>query len=217
MSQIRYTAEEICAKLTTKSCNKEMFPQLEYDDRLRNEVKESLNKAGYQFVDDPISKHYDARIKPQIRSIQELVENELGGDLTVQAKALIVILWCHLILPKFDRAIKKELTEEPTVTEEQLYENFKQHIGARQNLRRSLTLLRQYNFIKTVWGQKNTIAAGPRLTTAIDSMTMYDLVRENILNFLIIENEDSKQELEKELKNLKEADEDGGNLYANTN
>lgn len=218
MTQIRYTSEEICAKLTTRACGRERFPQLEYDNRLRDEVKKNLDRAGYEFVDDPISKHYDARIKPQIRSIQELVENELGSDLTVQAKALIVILWCHLILPKFDRTMRKELTEEPMVTEEQLYENFKQHIGARKNLRRSLTLLRQYDFIKTIWGENNAIAAGPRLTTAIDPVTMYDLVKESTIDFLITENEESKQVIEKELQDLnEELDEDGGNLYANTN
>ncbi|PLR76550.1 hypothetical protein CU633_15275 [Bacillus sp. V3-13] len=233
MDGMQYTAEEICARLTTRACVRDIFPQLQYDENLKTQVKENLNRAGYEFVDDPISNHYDARIKRQIRSIHQLVEDELGSGLTIQAKALIVILWCHLILPKFDRTLMKELKEEPTVTEDQLYENFKQNIGARQNLRRTLTLLRQYDFIKSVWGQKNRIAAGPRLSTAIEPVTMYDLVKDRVIDFLILENEEQKEQLEQTFAEFTEnageqntdelhADSDnsnneGGREYAGTN
>jgi hypothetical protein len=218
MSEYYYTAEEICAKLISGACSKELFPQLEYNERLRAEVKENLSRAGYEFVDDSFSNHFDARIKPRIRSINELLKNELGCGLTVPAKALIVILWCNLILPKLNPSMKKDLVREPTVTEEQLYENFKRHIGAKRNLRKTLTLLRQYGFIKNVWGQKNTIAAGPRLSTALDSIVMYNLIKENIIDFIILENEESREEIERvyhEIKNNQK--DDGGNKYVSAN
>lgn len=218
MSEFYYTAEEICAKLISGACTKELFPQLEYTDRLREEVKENLSRAGYEFIDDPLSNHYDARIKPRIRSIHDLLKNELGSGLTVQAKALIVILWCNLILPKFDSNMKKDLVREPTVTEEQLYENFKKHIGAKQNLRKTLTLLRKYGFIKNIRKQKNTIVAGPRLSTALDSIVMYNLIKEKIIDFIILENEESREEIEKVYNEIENDQyDDGGNEYVSAN
>lgn len=200
-----FTPDEICAKLTTGACPRKMFPQLKYNQSLREKVIERLDNAGYQFVDDPISNSYDARIKSHIRSLHNLVGDELGSSLTTQAKAIIAILWCYLIFPKINRAMKMELKEEPTVTEEQLYENFKQHIGSRQNLRRTLTLLRQYNFIEGIWGQKNTLKAGPRLSSAIDAVVMYDLLKDKVIDFIISE---EKEEVENAFVGLEELERD---------
>ncbi|WP_150908252.1 hypothetical protein [Lysinibacillus fusiformis] len=216
---IEYTPDEICAKLTTGACPRDMFPQLKYNLVLKERVIERLYHAGYEFVDDPISNCYDARLKQQIRSLQELVEGELGKGLTVQAKAMIAILWCYLILPRIDSTMSKDLQEESFVTEEQLYENFKKNIGSRQNLRRTLTLLRQYNFIQTMWGKKNAIKAGPRLSTAINPVTMYDLVKDKVIDFLILENEDKKVDVEETYSGLEEivSREVGGDDYASAN
>lgn len=41
-----YTAEEICAKLTTGSCARSFFPQLRYDSSLKEKVKIRLDQAG---------------------------------------------------------------------------------------------------------------------------------------------------------------------------
>ncbi|ATF15795.1 hypothetical protein A616_28740 [Brevibacillus brevis X23] len=194
MSEIRhYTAEEICAFLTTKAYPRKMFPALEYDDQLRETVRQTLDRAGYEFVDDPISKHFDARIKPYIRDMGAFMEDQLSGlDLTIQAKAILAILWCHLILPQYDRQMRKHLHEEPTVNEDQLYENYKMNIGSRQNLRRILTMLRQYDFIQNVWGQ-NAIKAGPRLTTSLDSHVMYNRLKNRLVDFIGREMEEQKQ------------------------
>jgi len=197
-----YTPDEICAKLTTGACSREVFPQLQYNQVLKEMVTTRLDQAGYEFVDDPLSNSYDARIKPHIRSLHDLVEDEIGSGLTTQAKALIAILWCHLVLPKIDRAMKEGLREALTVSEEQLFENFKQHIGRRQSLKRNLSLLRRYDFIKNVWGQKSVIKAGPRLTTAIDPVIMYDLVRDKVIDFLLVENEETTDEVEKTFEDV---------------
>jgi len=190
MDELRhYEVEEICAMLTTRACAKTSLPVLESKPDIRRQVKERLRQAGYEFVDDPFSQHYDARIQKEIRNLNSMLEEQLGGDeLTVQAKALIAILWCNLVLPLYDASRGSRIREEPlTVSEEQLYENFKSHIGARQNLRKVLTLLRQYDFIRPVWGQSE-LQAGPRLTTALDCSTMYDRLRNSMIDFLIDEN-----------------------------
>ncbi len=211
-----HDVEEICAFLTTKACPKEMFPELEYDDHLRAKVQETLDRAGYEFVDDPISKHYDARIKSRIREMSTFMEDQLGSiDLTVQAKALLVILWCYLVLPKYDRNMRKQLREEPTVSEDQLYENFKLHIGSKQNLRRVLTVLRQYDFVRTVWG-KNELKAGPRLTTSLDSFTMYNRLKDRLIDFIGKEYESEKQSIVSKFDQLLEQIE-GDDSHAKTN
>ncbi|MFA9459003.1 hypothetical protein ACERJO_19945 [Halalkalibacter sp. AB-rgal2] len=214
-----YTPDEICAKLTTGACTRDLFPQLKYNLGLKEKVAERLDQAGYEFVDDPISDCYDARIKPHIRSLTDLVEGELGKGLTIQAKAMIAILWCYLILPRIDSTMKEGLKEDPYITEDQLFENFKQHIGSRQNLRRTLTLLRQYDFIQSIWGKRNAIKAGPRLTTAINPVTMYDLVKDKVIDFLIHENEERKEDVEETFSGLEEivSHEDGGDNYASAN
>lgn len=214
-----YTPDEICAKLTTGACPRDMFPQLKYNLALKEKVAERLDQAGYEFVDDPISNCYDARIKPHIRSLNDLVEGELGSGLTIQAKAMIAILWCYLILPRIDSTMKEDLKEEPYMTEEQLFENFKQHIGSRQSLRRTLTLLRQYEFIQTLWGKKNAIKAGPRLSTAINPVIMYDLVKDKVIDFLILENEEKMEDVEETFSGLEGivSHEDGGDNYASAN
>ncbi|MGE7696696.1 hypothetical protein ACQKNC_21820 [Lysinibacillus sp. NPDC094177] len=214
-----YTPDEICAKLTTGACSRDIFPHLKYNLALKEKVTERLYQAGYEFVDDPISNCYDARIKPHIRSLNDLVEGELGKGLTTQAKAIIAILWCYLILPRIDSSMNEDLLEDPYITEDQLFENFKQHIGSRQNLRRTLTLLRQYDFIQTVWGKKNAIKAGPRLTTAINPVTMYDLVKDKVIDFLILENEEKKEYVEETFSGLEEIVdyEEGGDNYASSN
>ncbi|MFC7394609.1 hypothetical protein [Scopulibacillus cellulosilyticus] len=214
-----YTPDEICAKLTTGACSRDMFPQLKYNLVLKEKVAERLDQAGYEFIDDPISNCYDARIKQHIRSLNDLVEGELGKGLTIQAKALIAILWCYLILPRIDLKIKEELQEEPYMTEDQLFENFKQQIGSRKSLRRTLTLLRQYDFIQTVWGKKNAIKAGPRLTTAINPVKMYDLVKDKVIDFLILENEAKKEDVEVTFIELEEivSHEDRGDNFGSAN
>jgi len=216
---IDYTPDEICAKLTTGACSRDLFPQLKYNFTLKEKVTERLDQAGYEFVDDPISNCYDARIKQHIRSLNDLVEGELGRGLTVQAKAMIAILWCYLILPRIDSTMKEDFQEEAYMTENQLFENFKQQIGSRQSLRRTLTLLRQYDFIQTVWGKKNAIKAGPRLSTAINPVTMYDLVKDKVIDFLILENEVKKEDVEETFSELAGlvSHEDGGDNYVNAN
>lgn len=52
------------------------------------------------------------------------------------------------------------MDEDPHVTEEQLFENFKSQLGSMQNLRKNLTVLKQQGFILGVRGTTSMIA-GP--------------------------------------------------------
>jgi hypothetical protein len=185
-----YSAEEICAMLTTRPIPRYELLSLQFDFHLRSQVTETLSQAGYELVDDPISDHYDARIKKEIFNLNHTLERELGSmNLTMPAKALIAILWCSLILPKYDRHFHKTFTEETTITEDQLYENFKEQLGSKTNLKRILTTLKQFGFIETVRGE-GAFKAGPRLSTAIDSTTMYDKVKGKMIEFLVNENDE---------------------------
>ncbi|WP_017754502.1 hypothetical protein [Calidifontibacillus oryziterrae] len=124
------TSEEICAVLTIQPISKQYIPQLDFDDYLRKKVINSLAEAGYEFIDDSLSGYYDARLKKEIRTTRPIMEQKLiGNQLNINEKAILVILWCLLVLPRIDHMIRRELRDPLTITEEQLYENFKQHIG----------------------------------------------------------------------------------------
>lgn len=203
-----YSAEEICAMLTTGPIPRTELLSLQFDFHLRSEVTQILSSAGYEFVDDPISNCYDARIKKEIYNLNHTLDRELGSmNLTMPAKALIAILWCSLVLPKFDRHFQKNLTEEITITEEQLYENFKEQLGSKTNLKRILTTLKQLGFIETVWGE-SAFKAGPRLSTALDSSIMYDKVKAKLIEFLVNENDEKHRGVKNlffpEMKEIKE-------------
>lgn len=203
-----YTTEEICAMLTTGPIPRNELLSLQFDFHLRSEVTKILSCAGYEFVDDPISNCYDARIKKEVYNLNHMLEKELGSmNLTMPAKAMIAILWCSLILPKFDRNFQRNLTEELTVTEDQLYENYKEQLGSKTNLKRILTTLKQLGFIETVRGE-SAYKAGPRLTTALDSTTMYDKVKTKLIEFLVNENDEkhrhAKNLILPEIKKIKE-------------
>ncbi|MEC1746829.1 hypothetical protein P9E32_15645, partial [Schinkia azotoformans] len=49
--------------------------------------------------------------------------------------------------------------------------------------------IKQLGFIETVRGE-NAFKAGPRLTTALDSTTMYDKVKAKLIEFLVNENDE---------------------------
>lgn len=190
-----YLPSEICAMLTLKACPKSMFPRLEFDDPFRKVVEKCLNQAGYELVDDPISRHYDARLSTDVVMTQAFREGDFpsGEGLSIPAKAILVILWCNLVLPKYDTSLKKGLLHELHVTEDQLFENFKKQLGSRQNLRKTLTTLKQFGFIQAVRGTQR-IVAGPRLSTAIDSAKLYDYVRRQVINLLIEELDEQEKE-----------------------
>lgn len=190
-----YSAEEICAMLTIKACPKSIFPRLNFDDSFRNDVEKRLHDAGYELVDDPVTYHYDARLLRSITETDAFREGDFPSceGLSVPVKALLVILWCNLILPYYDLSLKRDHHNQPHVTEDQLFENFKKQWGSRQNLRKSLTTLKQYGFIQLVWG-KAQIVAGPRLSTAVDNARLYDHVRSRVINLLVSEIEEQEHE-----------------------
>ncbi|MEE4570754.1 hypothetical protein V2U94_24365 [Paenibacillus polymyxa] len=183
-----FSPTEVCAMLTIKACPKSMFPRLEFDDNFRKDVEGRLEQVGYELVDDRLSHHFDARLKQTVRLSGPFTEGAFlpGDGLSVICKALLVILWCNLILPKYDTDLKKQLNEEPHLTEEQLFENFKSQLGSMQNLRKNLTFLKQQGFIQGIRG-KSSIIAGPRLSTAIDNSRLYEHIRKNVNELLIEE------------------------------
>jgi hypothetical protein len=186
-----YSVEEICALLTTRPIPKDELLDLQFNLSLKSQVKETLNRAGYEFIDDHLSNHYDARIKRDIRNLDQIFDEEIGSmELTITAKAMVTILWCKLILPKFDYHFVMTHSDELILSEDQLYENYKEHIGSKTHLRRVLTILRQYGFIETVRGE-GAYKAGPRLSTAIDSTIMYERVKGKMIDFLVREHDET--------------------------
>lgn len=190
-----YSPEEVCAMLTIKACPKHLIPRLEFDDTFRTDVTNRLREVGYEFVDDPISQHFDARLSQDIRHLEPFTEGPFPPNegQSVVGKALLVILWCNLILPKYDHSLKKQMDEDPHVTEEQLFENFKSQLGSMQNLRKNLTVLKQQGFILGVRGTTSMIA-GPRLSTAVDNSKLYEQVRKHVIDLLINETDALKEE-----------------------
>ncbi|HHY73717.1 MAG TPA: hypothetical protein GX497_10965 [Bacillus bacterium] len=195
------TPEEVCAVLTIQPVPKHILPQLDYDDLLRQKVIHSLSETGYEFIDDSLAGYYDARLKKEIRSTRPIMDQKLSGNqLNVSHKAVIVILWCLLVLPRIDPMIRKELRKPLTVAEDQLYENFKQHIGAKKNLKRIITILRKQQFLEYSSKMKAYIA-GPRLFTAIDSNIMYERVKTHMIHFLVTEQEKQRTALNTSFQN----------------
>lgn len=209
-----YSPEEVCAMLTIKACPKSMFPQMSYSVDFKNDVQQRLLNVGYELVNDPISSHYDARI---LRSITESTEFREGDfpscqGFTIPAKALLVILWCNLILPLLESRIKGSTMQKPHVTEDQLFENFKLQWGSRQNLRKSLTTLKQYGFIQVVRGTP-LIVAGPRLSTSIENFRLLDHIRNNVIDLLVSETEEEESEDSFSIS-MENSDQEEGELHA---
>lgn len=98
---MEYTNEEatlLCARLLRQGyVKKTEFPTLELDEHLLKEVQDKLAQVGLELVLNTYSSFYAVRFQPKT---QETIDQSNNLSLKNSEVAMLVILWCKLILPK---------------------------------------------------------------------------------------------------------------------
>lgn len=98
MEQLPHKAAIICAHLLRQGyLKKSLVPTLELDEQLFAEVRKNLAQVGMELVYNTYSPYYAVRLNPEA---QETVEQSNNLGLKNNEVAMLVILWCKLILPK---------------------------------------------------------------------------------------------------------------------
>ncbi len=96
-----YTNEEatlLCSRLLRQGyVKKTEFPNLELDEHLLREVQDKLAQVGLELVLNTYSPFYAVRFQPKT---QETIDQSNNLGLKNSEIAMLVILWCKLILPK---------------------------------------------------------------------------------------------------------------------
>ncbi len=98
MDAIENEAILICARLMRQGyVKKDEFRNLELNERLLQQVQYRLAQVGAKLVLNTYSPYYAVRLLPEI---QENLDESNSLGLKVNEVAMLVILWCKLILPK---------------------------------------------------------------------------------------------------------------------
>ncbi len=98
MDTLEKEASLICARLLRRGyIKKNEIPQLELNERLRRAVQERFQQTGVQLVSNSSSLYYAVRFLPEV---QESFETTDSFGLKANEIAMLVVLWCKLILPK---------------------------------------------------------------------------------------------------------------------
>ncbi|MCJ8330089.1 MAG: hypothetical protein HRT89_12390 [Lentisphaeria bacterium] len=191
----RDRAQEICSILMSNGyAPVNEFRDLLYDELLRNEVERRLDRIGMKLLHNIYSDHWGVALNANTASDDRLEwSNNLGLDRG--AMALMLILWCKLILPKrldqeskkdepghLGQTFKKEMDEKPvqraSISRDQITSEFGAVLGGVTNTSKYLSQLARTKIIKVHSG---VIEEGPLLALVIDEQNLSDELRRDVM------------------------------------
>ena len=190
----RDRAQEVCSILISNGyAPLADFRDLLYDENLRYEVEKRLDRVGMKLIHNVYSENWGVGLNDNTVSDDRLDwSNNLG--LARGAMALMLILWCKLILPKrleqeSQRSeqgtlgeafgnLEKKPPPRSTASRDQILTKFGNVLGGSTNTSKYLAQLSRAKLIKTHSG---LIEEGPLLSLVIDENNLNDELRKEVL------------------------------------
>jgi hypothetical protein len=187
-------AQEICGILIANGhVKKSDFRDLLYDEGLREEVDKRLNAVGLRLVLNVYSESWGVGLNDRTASDDRLEWSNNFG-LARGAMALLLIIWCKLILPKrmaqeerqpedgTVASLFPEIEEMPqprtSISRDQLVAEFSGLLGGSTNMSKYLAQLSRANLIRAYGG---VIEEGPLLSLVVDEANLSDELRREVL------------------------------------
>lgn len=93
-----------------------------------------------------------------------------------QSRASVVILWGLLVYPRLDPDWDED---EPSVSLQEVYRLFTEHLGSTDQWEAIVDRLERYDYLRRRLNDR--VVAGTRLWTAVDASRMYPLFRRSVL------------------------------------
>lgn len=196
IAQQKSRTREICSLLIANGyLSKEEFRDLIYDESLRASVVAQLDTIGLKLLHNPKSEHWGVGLNHATAADDRLEwSNNFGLDRG--ALALLLILWCKLILPKrlADRSAESsedkgdastffpELDVEPepmsSINRDQIVAEFSDILGGVTLISKYISQLARANLIRTHGG---LIKEGPLLALVVDESKLTDDLHRDVL------------------------------------
>jgi hypothetical protein len=191
----RDRAQEVCSLLLANGYAPTAdFRDLLYDEELRQRVERRLQSVGMKLLYNVHGDHWGVGLNDNTAADDRLEwSNNLG--LERGALALLLVLWCKLILPKrleqestaeqkglLSAAFAEYLASPPppaaSIGRDQIVAEFGQLLGGVTNTSKYLAQLSRAKLIKTYGG---VIEEGPLLALVIDEAGLGDQLRREVL------------------------------------
>ena len=191
----RDRAQEICSLLLANGYAPTAdFRDLLYDEELRQRVERRLQSVGMKLLYNVHGDHWGIGLNDNTAADDRLEwSNNLG--LERGALALLLVLWCKLILPKrleqestaeqkglLSAAFAEYLESPPrpaaSISRDQIIAEFSQLLGGVTNTNKYLAQLGRAKLIKTYGG---VVEEGPLLALAINEQGLGDQLRREVL------------------------------------
>ncbi len=195
----RDRAQEVCSILLSNGyAPVAEFRDLLYDEELRQRVERRLNSVGMRLIYNVYSEHWGVGLNDNTAADDRLEwSNNFGLDRG--AMALLLILWCKLLLPK--RLEQESEREEPgllgdvfadildhqpgpvaSISREQIVSEFGELLGGVTNTSKYLAQLARAKLIRSHGG---IIEEGPLLSLVIDENSLGDELRREVLLYAL--------------------------------
>lgn len=186
--------QEICALLIANGyAPKAFFPEMLYDEELRQRVENRLGLVGLKLLHNIYSEYWGVGLSEHTAADERLEWSNNFG-LERGAMALLLILWCKLVLPKrlaqeerqpedgSVRALFPEIETVPqprvSVNREQIIAEFSQTLGGVTLIGKYLAQLSRSKLIKCYGG---LIEEGPLLSLVVNENELGDDLRREVL------------------------------------
>ena len=217
----RDRAEEFCSLLISNGyVPVAEFRDLLYNEDLRELVERRLNGVGMRLIYNVHSEHWGVGLNKNTASDDRLEWSNNFG-LGRGAMALLMILWCKLILPKrleqeaqqedelqqsllqetFAELAPNAPTPRASVSRDQIISEFSQVLGGVTNTSKYISQLARAKLIKTHSG---VIEEGPLMSLVITENELTDELRREVLLFVLKRERQIKKAADETARSLKQ-------------
>jgi len=182
------------------------------DELFREEIDQKLKECGLQLLENPYSKYISVALRKESESTAFESEggwasNNMG--LPRDAQALLVIIWCKIILPKRERQVHRMEKDDggqidafadekviphgdqvsEAIIEASIYSDFGKLLGGKTRIRNFLLPpLKKHGFIEM---RNGIITEGPLLDLALDYAEIAPRIRDGALGEILLPEQNS--------------------------
>lgn len=225
----RDRAEEFCSLVISNGYVPVAdFRDLLYNEELREIVERRLNAVGMKLIYNIHSEHWGVGLNKNTGSDDRLEWSNNFG-LGRGALALLLILWCKLILPKrLEQEAQEEDDEQPSLLKEtfaelapnaptprasisrdQIVAEFSQVLGGVTNTSKYISQLARAKLVKAHGG---IIEEGPLMSLVINEAELTDELRKEVLLFVLKRERQINTAAETAAKNFELKKDEGDNV-----
>lgn len=190
------------------------------DELFREEVDQKLKECGLQLLENPYSRYISVALLKEVEATA--FENDDGWKsnnmrLRRDTLALLVIIWCKIILPKRERQVQRMEIDDGgqidafasskdipygdqvsvSIQESSIYADFGKLLGGKTRIKNFMfPQLKKYGFIER---KNEIISEGPLLDLALDYAEIAPRIRDGALTEILnAKNESNREAIEQE-------------------